>query len=96
MTNLVLNAYSGIIEILLWVIVIGSGIALLVSLLVQPEFSLSVAIVGGIAGLLAGFLFCVLFLAPLILLSNMRDQLKEVSDNTSQISGDVKRIRLPR
>ncbi|MBT3994709.1 MAG: hypothetical protein HOF01_02830 [Chloroflexi bacterium] len=95
MTNLVLNAYSGIIEILLWVIVIGSGIAALGSLLVAEE-NAGVAVVGGIAGLLAGFLFCVLFLAPLILLSNMRDQLKEVSDNTSQISGDVKRIRLPR
>ena len=95
MTNLVLNAYSGIIEILLWVIVIGSGIAALGFSLVAEENAV-LAIVGGIAGLLAGFLFCVLFLAPLILLSNMRDQLKEVSDNTLQISGDVKRIRLPR
>ena len=92
MTNLVLNAYSGIIEIVLWVIVIGSGIAAF-GFVMSIDEGAALALVGGIAGLVAGFLFCVLILAPLILIANMRDQLKEVSDNTSQISEDLKRRR---
>ena len=90
MTNFILNTYSTIIEILLWVIVVGSGIAGFGFLMSTNEDSFA-AVFGGIAGLVVGILFCVLFLAPLILLTNMRDQLKEVSEDTSQISGDLKR-----
>ena len=92
MTNLVLNAYSVIIEIFLWVIVVGSGIAAFAFVMSTKENAI-LALVVGIAGLGAGFLFCVLFLAPLILLANIRDQLKNVGDDTSHMSEKLKRIR---
>ena len=92
MTNLVLNAYSGIIEIFLWVIVVGSGIAAF-AFVMSTEENAILAVWSGIAAALAGFLFSVLLIAPLILLSNIRDQLKEVSDNTSHMSEELKRIR---
>ena len=84
MTNLVLDAYSTIIGIILWVIVVGSGIAGF-GYLMSTDAGPGVSVFGGIAGLVGGFLFCVLFLAPLILLANIRDQLKNVSNDTSQI-----------
>jgi hypothetical protein len=90
MTNLVLDAYSAIIEILLWVIVIGSGIAGFVYLM-STDASLVVVVFGAIGGLVAGFLFCVFFVAPMILLANIREQLVEVRDDTSQISEELNR-----
>jgi hypothetical protein len=90
MTNLVLDAYSTIIGIILWVIVAGSGIAGFMYLM-ATDAGLGVSVFGGILGLVGGFLFCVLFLAPLILLANIRDQLKTVGNDTSQISEDLNR-----
>ena len=85
MTNLVLDAYSAIIEILLWVIVVGSGIAGFVFLM-STDAGPVVSGFGAIGGLAVGFLFCVLFVAPMILLSNIRQQLIEVRDDTYKIS----------
>ena len=90
MTNLVLDAYSTIIGIILWVIVAGSGIAGFIYLM-ATDAGLGVSVLGGFFGLVGGFLFCVLFLAPLILLANIRDQLKKVGNDTSQISEDLNR-----
>ena len=92
MTNLVLNAYSGMIEIFLWVIVVGSGIAgyvFLGSIDASPVFG----VFGAIGGLVAGFLFCVLFVAPMILLSNIRQKLIEVRDDTYKISEELNPLR---
>jgi hypothetical protein len=98
MTNLVLDAYSRVIEIVLWVIVACSGIGAFFFYTINYSPSTdgqgwALALVVGIAGLGAGFLFCVLFLAPLILLANIRDQLKNVGDDTSHMSEKLKRIR---
>ena len=92
MTNLVLDAYSAIIEILLWVIVVGSGIAGYV-FLGSIDASPGVVVFGAIGGLVLGFLICVLFVAPVILLSNIRQKLVEVRDDTYKISEELNPLR---
>jgi p-aminobenzoyl-glutamate transporter AbgT len=92
MTNLVLNAYSAIIEILLWVIVIGNGIAGFVYLM-STDARPVVVVFGAIGGLVLGFLICVLFVAPVILLSNIRQKLVEVRDDTYKISEELNPLR---
>ena len=92
MTNLVLNAYSAIIEILLWVIVIGNGIAGFVYLM-STDAGPVVVVFGAIGGLVLGFLICVLFVAPVILLSNIRQKLVEVRDDTYKISEELNPLR---
>ena len=92
MTNLVLDAYSAIIEILLWVIVVGSGIAGYVFLM-STDASPLVSSFGAGVGLVLGFLICVLFVAPVILLSNIRQKLVEVRDDTYKISEELNPLR---
>ncbi len=95
MTNFILNIYSTMIEMLLWVIVIGSALggAVFGASSLNDNAGLGVFL-GVIAGLLVGIVICLFFVGPLMLLVNIRDHLKKVSDNTSEISEDSMGIRI--
>ena len=82
MTNFILNIYSTLIEILLWLVVVISTIggarlgSSVWSSSLHDDTGLA-AILGGITGLLVGIVICLFFVGPLMLLGNIRDHLKK-------------------
>jgi hypothetical protein len=92
MTNLILNIYSTLVEIFLWLIVIGFTIGGAIAGF--PLLGPVGVVLGGIFGFLAGIIFCLIFISPMMLLMNIRDHLKSVqpvniSDHLKLVQNDT-------
>ena len=95
MTNFILNIYSTLFEILLWVIVIGFTIGGVMFGAMGTDadgagLGLLAVVLGGIVGFVAGIVFCLL-IVPLVLLSNIRDHL--VSSQPTNIGDHLKSVQ---
>jgi len=94
MTNFILNIYSTLFEILLWVIVIGFTIGGVmfgaIGFADGAGLGLLTVVLGGIVGFVAGIVFCLL-IVPLVLLSNIRDHL--VSSQPVNIRDHLKSVQ---